>query len=420
MSDSDSKRRFAVAQIGARMHYAVPALLHRAGMLDRLYTDLCADVGWPRVLSRVLPPALTPGPVKRLLARHADGVPPEKIVSFSCFGVSRFVRGRRAKTPAQVLQHYALQNARFCELVLRHGLGDADALYAFNAAGAELMRHARQRGMWMALEQIGAPFEFDERLLAEERSHWPSWEAGDTTAADVEPLARREQEEWELADVVLCASPYVAECVRAEGGPSHKCQIVPYGVDASRFAVARDHETSRRQPLRAVCVATLQLRKGVQYLLETAERLKGKNVRFRLVGPVIISDQAVTQLTRVVEVVGPVPRSQILEEYAQADVFVLPTLSEGSATVCYEALAAGLPVVTTPNAGSVVRDGVEGFIVPIRDAQALADRIAALEADRALLARMSQAAVERAQQYTWEEYGRRLLAAIAPAPMTVG
>jgi len=91
---------------------------------------------------------------------------------------------------------------------------------------------------------------------------------------------------------------------------------------------------------------------------------------------------------------------------------VLPALAEGSAYVCYEALACGLPVITTPNAGSVVRDGIEGYIVPIRDADALAERIMRLAHNRPLLAEMSNRAVARAEEYVWERWSERLLGAI--------
>ena len=77
-------------------------------------------------------------------------------------------------------------------------------------------------------------------------------------------------------------------------------------------------------------------------------------------------------------------------------------------------MACGVPVITTPNCGSVVRDGIEGFIVPIRDSNLLAERIEQLVTDRQLRNRMGQAAKERAREYTWACYGQRLLQAIAP------
>lgn len=147
--------------------------------------------------------------------------------------------------------------------------------------------------------------------------------------------------------------------------------------------------------------------------MEAARLLRDEPVDIRLVGPVHVSKDALNELNKTLTVVGEMPRSQIHAEYANADLFVLPTLSEGSATVCYEALAAGLPVVTTPNAGSVIRDGVDGMIVPIRDPQSLANQIAVLSRDRKRLDEMSQQALKTAGEYTWDQYGRRLIEVIA-------
>ena len=90
-------------------------------------------------------------------------------------------------------------------------------------------------------------------------------------------------------------------------------------------------------------------------------------------------------------------------------MFFLPSLCEGSATVCYEALAAGLPVITTPNAGAVIRHGIEGYIVPIRDVNATVECLERLALNPDLLAVMSEAAVARAAEFTIACYGRRLL-----------
>ena len=96
---------------------------------------------------------------------------------------------------------------------------------------------------------------------------------------------------------------------------------------------------------------------------------------------------------------GQVPRTRIASEYAAADVFVLPSLSEGMATVTLEALASGIPVVTTPNAGSCVRDGIDGFVVPVRDPEALADAIETIVTDRALRSHMAVNARARARTF---------------------
>jgi glycosyltransferase involved in cell wall biosynthesis len=109
---------------------------------------------------------------------------------------------------------------------------------------------------------------------------------------------------------------------------------------------------------------------------------------------------------------GRTSREKIAEEFACADIVVLPSLAEGSAGVIYEALAAGLPIVTTPEAGSVVRDGIEGRIVPSRDPETLANAITEIVEDRQRRERMAHAARERAQEFRWERYSERLIAAL--------
>jgi glycosyltransferase involved in cell wall biosynthesis len=103
----------------------------------------------------------------------------------------------------------------------------------------------------------------------------------------------------------------------------------------------------------------------------------------------MVSPQAQTVLRKQIDLIGAVPRSEIEQHFAWADVFLLPSVCEGSATVTYEALHWGLPVICTSNTGSVVRDGQEGFIIPAGDAQAIADRIDQLRRDPELLAAMS-------------------------------
>jgi glycosyltransferase involved in cell wall biosynthesis len=114
------------------------------------------------------------------------------------------------------------------------------------------------------------------------------------------------------------------------------------------------------------------------------------------------------------ELVGPVPRTEMGEHFGWAPVFALPSICEGPATVTYEALPRGLPVVCTPNTGSVVRDGIDGYIVPPRDTGSLVARLDMLAGDSRLLAQMSANALAHASEFTVGRYGQRLLAALTP------
>jgi glycosyltransferase involved in cell wall biosynthesis len=187
--------------------------------------------------------------------------------------------------------------------------------------------------------------------------------------------------------------------------------VVPYGLEENQFT-PRVKERGPG-PLHVLFVGTLQLRKGVQYLIETARQLPPGFAVLRLVGPVRVAERALAELRSVAEVAPPTPRTSLQAVYDAADVLVLPTLSEGSANVCYEAMACGLPVITTPNAGSVIRDGEEGFIVPIRSPQDIADRLRRLGGDRDLLASMSARAAARSREFGRAQYAQRLLTALS-------
>lgn len=397
-------RRFAVAQLGARMHYAVPRILEEHGMLERLYTDLCAAKGWPRALAR-LPRRLRPAAVARLAARDPGGVPRSRIHSLSAFGLAYACRRAAIRTPSGYTAVHLWAGRAFCERIVRNGLRDAAGVYAFNSAALELLRHARRHGLAAVLEQTLAPAEIEDRVLAAERDRFPGWEqAGDVRRPE---FIERERAEWDAATTILCGSEFVRRGIAECGGPAGRCAVVPYGVDPRTEPRVREPHS----PLRVLTAGALCLRKGSPYLLEAA-RLLGARAHFRAVGPIAVTPRAAQALAEHLELAGPAPRSAMAAHYGWADVFLLPTLLEGSATVCYEALAAGLPVITTPEAGSPVRDGIEGFLVPSRAPEAIAARLERLIALPELLPELSRNAIARSLEFTVARYARRLIAAL--------
>ena len=396
-----------VAQLGARMHYAVPRMLDRAGLLERLYTDICAAKDWPRLL-RLIPRALRPAGVQRLLGRDPGGIPARRITAFTGFGFEYARRYNRASTTDERNAAFLWSGREFCKRVIAGGFGSAKAVYVFNSAGLEILHAARQRGLKGVVEQTIAPRSIEWALLKDEALHFPEWETPTAKDAMMEDYCAREAAEWAAADLVVCGSEFVREGIIASGGDPDRCVVVPYGIE--RHANAAPRTPRREGPLRVLTVGAVGLRKGAPHVLSAARQL-GKRAEFRMVGAVQVLPEAERELRANVQLTGVVPRSEVAAQYAWADVFLLPSLCEGSATSTYEAMFQGLPIICTPQTGSVVRDGIDGFLVPARNGGAIAEKLALLADQPALLASMSESARLRSADFTLEKYGERLIAA---------
>ncbi len=403
------------AMRGARRGYAVPGILSRAGRMGRFYTDFYAgNKPWLIALAGLKGLSWMPGLLRRALTRSMADIDPRRVTAYDLIGLHhafarRIVHWR--SDPMSVDLHTA---SAFGRRVATDGLVGARIVYAFNGAALEVFERARTLGVTCVLDQTLAPWSVQRAILREEVLRWPGWEPKLPAAqASDAVMESREGAEWRLAHRILSPSQFVGGALHACGVSPKKVRNVPFGVDPSRFQFAMRPLASGE--LRILCVGSVCLRKGIPYLLEAAKRLGSHRVKVRLVGPISIPMRYLREYRPWVEWIGAIPRPQVGEEYQRADVLVLPSLCEGSAGVTYEALAAGLPVITTPNAGSVVRDGVDGAIVAIRDSAAIAERLESYLASPALLREASDNARERAQAYTLERYGQRLLAAIGLA-----
>jgi glycosyltransferase involved in cell wall biosynthesis len=353
---------------------------------------------------RILPDRALPSSLRRLKDRIPEDVPLQAIRSFPIFGLE-YAR-RRARSNLQlVAQAHLWAGKGLCRRVLEHGLGEAGGVYALSSAALELLQHAREHGLRAVLEQPSAPMRIEGTLIEEERRKFPKWEYGQPEESTRQSLVDREALEWEAAQTIVVPSEFVARSIGCANGPTQKCVLVPYGFEGWRQFAPRTH---RRDVLRVLAVGSVRLQKGVQYLFEAAMLLPDR-FRFRAVGDVAISEAAIARIGPRICLEGVVPRLSMKSYYEWADVFVFPSICDGFGLVLIEALAAGLPVVTTSNTGVAIRDGVEGFVVPICDGPAIADRLRRLDEDRDLLRRMSAAALVRAQEFTLEKYAERLV-----------
>jgi glycosyltransferase involved in cell wall biosynthesis len=283
-------------------------------------------------------------------------------------------------------------------------LEPAEILLVWYKCGLRAMRRAKTRGM-VTVGQWGSVHpRYQYQTLADECARW-----GLRRKMPGAVLARA-LAEIDAADYLLCATDLARENFHAQGVADAKLITIANGVDVKRFTPAR---AAAPHPFRALFVGQVGFRKGVPYLLEAWQRLGWRDAELWLAGNTdaeirpLLSRFADLPGTRFLGYVSdPVP------VYQSADVFVFPSLQEGSAKVNFEALACGLPLVTTPTSGSVARDGVEGLLVPIRNVDALAAALDRLRSDEQLRREMGTAARIRAEEFPWERHGEALVEAL--------
>lgn len=394
-------KRFIAVQTGARRNYAVPSILEKAGMLEAFYTDVCANTGLGAILDRFCPNSLRKGTFNRLLNRRVPLNFQEKVHTFDWVTL-RYLAMQRLAGNDKIKQHQALTdfNQSFGQAMSYRGLGQATHIFSMFGEGTNFLEFAKKQNIKIITEIFISPLAY--KIIQEEKKYF----------FDVESLLPNEifqssycwfEQLCNLTDIFIIPSKFVEDGLKEFGVAQDRCYVVPYGVGDSWLKL-----NSHPAKGRILFVGTAEVRKGIHILGIAAQKLSHYNYEFRVAGGAsdVVRQH---QLTQKLNFLGRVPRAEIQQEYAQADIFVLPSLAEGSAEVTYEALAAGLPVITTEAAGSVVRDGVEGFIIPEKDPEALANRIEELVENRDLRDRMAVAARERAKDYTWDKYAERLL-----------
>lgn len=405
LKDSKSSLRFIVIQMGARMHYAIPAILAQAEILEKLYTDICGNTGFPKVLDSFLPKSLYPKAVQRLLGRRLPTeIPSSSVTTCASTAIANGVIGKLNKNWFAFPLGIETEE-RVKQKLLKDQFLNANALYTnLVNSDIDLVKKAKDNGILVVHEAILNPDV--GYIMREERERYPGIEKQESLES-VEKGVRRDFEKWLLSDLILVPSNFVLERVVKLGGKAEKIDIVPYGIDANWF-----YYQSIPKKGKILFVGSVGLRKGNHYLAEATNIIKKRGVKceVRVVGP--YNQETIQQPEfQGPTYIGQVPRSEVIKEFLEADIFVMPTLSEGCALVHLEAMACGVPVITTPNCGSVVRDREEGFIVPIRDAPTLADRMEQLLTDDNLRNQMSQKARERAKEFSWDKYLERLLEA---------
>ena len=396
--------RWIVSQIGAREHYAVPRAFYAQQRLRMMYTDVWAPAGL-RWLGG-------PQALKGLASRYHPDLPSRQVVAFTMRTLFEAFCGVKRQGFEAVYKEYVRAGITFAQRVENHIrrqtlVPRTDAFFGFFTGCLETLEFLRERRILSLVDQADAGRVHYE-LLNAEAQRWPGWQTLPAEIPDFyfERLAR----EWQTASLVLVNSPWSQSALIQQGVSVDKIIVVPLAYEPT--VEVRPRLAKLNAPLTVLWVGNVVLSKGIQYLIQAAKALVDTNIRFMIAGPIGITEDAVSAAPSNMTFLGTVTRQDIGALYRQADLFVLPTISDGFALAQIEAMSYGLPVISTPNCGQVVTQGVDGLTVPAYDGTAIAEAITRLNSDRPLLADMSRKALEKSKQFSLRSYADRVEIAV--------
>ena len=389
---------------------AVLDALSRAGLLTRFVTT----IGWSK--------NSYPGLAKKIRGklRRNYGLPADKIDIHPLRESVRLLAGifrakalmRHESGWASIDQVWQSLDREAARRLRRGNYGrDLRAVYAYEDCAEQLFLAARDLGLKRVYDLPIAYWETAQRLLREEAQRYPDWEPTLLATRDsIEKLSRKARE-LELAELVICPSQFVLESLPATARAQKKCSVRSIRLTNCR---SYGNEKDESGPLRVLFAGALTQRKGLADLFAAMKMIDTSAIELVVMGSLLQPLDWYRERFPNFTYEPPRPHRDVLRLMQSCDVFVLPSIVEGRALVQQEAMACGLPLIATRNAGAddLIEEGVTGFLVPVRSPEVMAEKIGWCAANRSLLSGMGIAARERAGELTWRAYGETVVTAI--------
>lgn len=382
-----------------------------ANLLQEVITSIACNAKAPawhylNLLPKKLKSAITDEMSRRSWV-SLDGVP---IQTYPWREIIRiFLSGTRL-APRLGLSYSGLVDWVYVSLdcqVAKHHLQGLDAIYSYEDLAATTFEVAKEQGI-VCLYDLPIPFYRTTRhIMSQEAELFPELAPAIESIREPAWKIERKEREVQLADHIFVASSFTKKSLLEIGVEPEKVSVIPYGAPVEYFQPQPKPDNC----FRVLFVGRVSPRKGIQYLLQAWQGLRLHNAELVLVGSNLCPANWLEQYKDICRHVRSTPHFLLNEYYSSASVFVFPSLVEGFALVLLEAMSCGIPVITTPHTAGfdIITEGVEGFIIPIRDVEALKEKLEWCSSHPQELAEMGRAARRKAEQLNWGRY-RQLLA----------
>lgn len=390
-----------LAHPGTQHSFQLAKQLYKRDMLYEFHTGLAfGKDSWFYKLFSKLPDRI----YHKISNRFIDDLPDRFIKRKPVIEIMALLKMRFGLDEENVLYH---RNRQFQESISNQSILASDAVIGFDTSSWILAKRCNNVSKKFFLDvSIAHPVSKDmvyRRII----KLYPNWRFS-VKSKDYRHIAV-EETEMELAGHIVVASSFTDKTYEEHGVRADKISINPYGVDIKSFQ-PRNKARQPGEPVRFVFVGTVDARKGIPFLLETWSKLSNAAIELTLIGPIsAFTEQYIQKNYPAVVIRGRLPFSEVKEILPDYDVMIFPSFFEGFGLVIPEAMASGLPVITTTATcgPDIIENGKEGFIIEPADENKLIESINYFINNPGKMIECGLLARKKMEEFSWDAYGNR-------------
>jgi glycosyltransferase involved in cell wall biosynthesis len=321
---------------------------------------------------------------------------------------------RKFQGKSKAVQDQVYQRDVDFDLMMAQKLSKIESshFWGFQGSCHSSLHAAKNAGKTAICELATAHVVAAKKILAEEARLQPDWADSIDNLYFPPAYEKRLEEEPHMADFVVAASAFTKWTLTESGINETKIKVLPLGFEADKIPFKLPTDYISKRPLKLLFAGTVTQRKGISYLLKAMESFGNqRDIELHIVGGIQGSGKAFQNYKSYCIHHQPVSQYEMFRLYQNYDALILPTIFEGFGLVIVEAMAAGLPVITTKHSmgPEIIEEGKNGFIIPIRNEKAIEETILKMRGlDQNQFMAMRQESRNAALKFTWDRYAKNL------------